>query len=167
MNYKKWLFSFSFFFLSSVVFSQINPDILVKIKGEYYFQDNIYSKKELASVLEVNPSALYVYQEYSDAKRWANIMGIASIVGLTSASILLIKGNNKGFNRADFIVTVLGGNGGIIIGASGILTLGIANRRLKKAVKIFNENNIPPVGVLPMKLNFQTTENGLGLVLNF
>lgn len=176
MNYKKWLISFFFFFISSVVFSQINPEVLTFSKGSYYYQNKYYKHNKLSPILEVSPKAHEVYKEYLKDRRKVFALSALSITWAGLGSYLITRDPCNYVDspdECDGVVSTEQFIGGILVlgsAVSAIVCLTKVKRtknRLRKSIKIFNEGLSPAVGVSPIHLNLQTTNNGVGLVLNF
>ena len=174
MKKKVLLLSLLFLFFSKFAFSQINPDVLSYSEGRYYYQNKIYKHNKLAPVLEVNPKAHEVYKEYLSHRR---IKSAALAFAMIGGSVLLINGdpcrNADIPEECDLFISesqVVGGIailGSVILGIASFSEGSKTNQTIRRSVKIFNNGINSPVGYSPIELNLQTTNYGIGLVLNF
>jgi len=176
MKKKIWLFSFFFLFISNLIFSQVNSEIITFSEGSYFYQNKYYQNQKLSPVLESNPKAIKVYNEYLTDRASVPALGGGSVLGVIVGIILLKNDPCKNAldpDECDLFISmeqILGGAvvvGSVITGGVALVRLDKSKRNLKEAVNIFNTGAIAPIGFSPIELNLQTTNHGLGLVLNF
>jgi len=166
------LFVLIFLFFSQIGNSQINPEVINKIKGKYYYQGQVYKKHQLRHIYKTNPKAYKAHQSFVKVRRIHRVSTLVS----GGAIVGMIKWNKERYrctgdcnNYVDFTgiivpFAVLGGTTVLVI-STAIPTY----KRSGKALKVFNEEvlSTSEVGSIPSYINFQTSQNGIGLVLNF
>jgi len=146
-----------------------NYNLIIKkpsnFNSKYLYQDKIFDKKQLREILMNDQLALNFYEDYESRNSTSKTFGLVS-GGLVIVSVIyLTTADSEGDAYIGFL-SALGGLGSIII-AMG--TSNSAGRKLDKSIDFFNGNvkNRESLGVIPIQLNLQNTQNGIGLVLNF
>ena len=149
---------------SQSLFSQIDLNTLVFSDGKYFYQNKIYTKKNVKEVLITNEKAYKIYNQYKSFRTIGHVGVVGTILVGGYAYVV-----SQTITGVDTNQTVL------VIGVALIFPIGVTmglysagDKRLKKSVEIFNAENRPAdMGVLPLELKIGTTQNGVGLVLNF
>jgi len=170
---KNWnvLLVLTFLFFCQIGTSQINPDLITMTRGKYYYQGEIYFlKRQLVPIYKTNPKAYRAHRNYINTRRAHRVLILASggaLIGLREWR----KGRPPGCSGChpdfvDFFVTI-----GVWTG-SAVLVVGSGlsvYKRSDRALKVFNEEVLSStkVGAIPPSINIQTSQNGIGLVLNF
>lgn len=170
-------FCFSFLIFLQNGFSQIDKNVLVESKGKFYYQNNVYSKSELGQVFKLDDTSFKFYQKHRRARKIFIASGITALV-LGGTGLILFSNDgppNQGEGDPCYELCPHQEVGIVMFLASWpptlatIISFPISRRNYKKAMKSFNvyTESAPQYGSNHMKLNFNYTGNGVGLVLNF
>lgn len=176
---KTLIISLGFIFLFSIqnAFSQIDKNVLIKSKGKFYYQDQVYKKGTLGELFKLNEPSLNYYKKHRKARKVFKISGISTLVlaggGLILLSIDGEENQTQGEKCYEFCPHQIFGLRMFLVSwlpaAATIISFPISRRNYKKSIKSFHtytESN-PKLGSSPIELNFNYTGNGVGLVLNF
>lgn len=149
---------------SQTLFCQIELDDLVYADGKFFYQNKIYTKKNVKEVLITNEKSFKVYEQSWTLKA----LGHGAVVGtaLVGGYAFFISETITGVEQHQQIFFV-----GAAIILPVVLTMTLyssSNKKLMKSVEVFNvENRKPDLGILPSELKIGNTQNGVGLVLSF
>lgn len=159
------------FFINSN--AQSADSTISKQKNKYYqFGQRILSRK-LNSVLANNSSSALELNKY----KVNSSLGIAScVVGsatlLAGAVVFLasnIQHSNSGRTGSAGNVNYTGFGmilGGLVLDLVGAFAINSANKNLEKSIHNYN-SRFKSTGMNPVKFNFSTSENGVGIVMKF
>lgn len=169
------LLVFIFLFISHIGVSQINPELITRANGMYFYQDKTYHKeRDLKEIYKTNPKAYRAYKDYILTRRTHRVLTLACGVALIrwskwkddkiAARPAMCNGCHPDLSIIPITVLVFAGSAAIIF-STGMAVY----KRRGKALVVFNESVLSSskVGAIPPNLNFQTSQNGIGLVFNF
>lgn len=169
------LLIFTFLFCSQIGYGQINSELIFKISGKYYYQGQVYQNEEdLKDIYKTNPEAYKAFNRFMEVRRVHRTLTAVSGIALSAAIGAAII-NNDPCEPSEDCNNYVPSNEiliGLVLIGTTLITVGTAipvNKRRGKARKIFNEGvlSTSKVGSIPPSLNFQTSQNGIGLVFNF
>ena len=171
MKNVKLLLTVVLFFMFHSLYGQIDTDkLILGAKGKYFHNEKFYLKEEISEVLKLNEEAYRIYEKYETANNIAWTTGAYSLVIGGLSVYIVSEGTFPCFNNGCFLETAA------VIGVFSIFatipvslafTI-ISHRRLKKSIKVFNENVEEwKIGDLQHQLKMGGTPNGVGFVLNF
>lgn len=171
------LLSFTFLFSFQNAFSQIDKNVLTKSEGNFYYQEQVYKKKELGKLFKLHEPSLRYYKKHRKAKKIFNVSAVSTLVLAVGGSILFSDDNGGNHSEGDKcyeicphqgvgIVMILGS---FLTTTSSIISLALSRKNYKKSIKSFHTytESLPKLGSNSLELNFNYTGNGVGLVLNF
>ena len=171
------LFGFSFLFFLQNGFSQINKNVLVESKGQFYYQNKVYQKSELGKLFSLDDTAFKFYKKHKRAKKVFNASGLTTLILAGGGLILINIEGPPNQSQGDRCYELCPHQGvGILMfyaswppALATIISLPISRRNYKKAIKNFHlyTEAAPKYGVNQLELDFNYTGNGVGLVLNF
>jgi len=150
-----------------------NYNLIIKdysdLSPRFLYQGKSFKKKQLREILMNDQLAFNFYEEYESRSRTSKVFwgmsGGFAIISLAIFASIETEGdlyNNIGIG----LISALGSL--CSVGAA-IGTTVSGEKRLNKSIDFFNGNikNKENLGVVPMQLNLQSTQNGIGLVLSF
>ena len=149
--------------------SQICPS-LDMIHGKYYLDDNLITTREYKDFLKNNsPEAWQRYK--SGSALWAtgwSLLGVSTVASYTGIILFLMDGN-KALNGGERGPGMRIG-AGLVAGAglfaiAGIPCVIVGGKKKFTAHELYTENCAKQQNALT--LSVQTSQNGLGLALNF
>jgi len=172
---------FSFLFIYTTVYSQDIPaknvdhkNLIVKkdflLSTEYFYYNKTYDRQQLGEVLKKDPLAWDSYMKYLSRKKTSKTLKRISstVAGITTIYIFANSdGDIEFFQTKKWIGPTLMSSIGTFIIAGFIKGAGL--NKFVQSIDSFNENvkNKQRIGKTPIQLNLQTTQNGIGFVLNF
>ena len=169
--------SFTFLFFQQNASGQIEKNVLVESQNKFYYQNRVYKKSELGKLFSLDDTAFKFYKKHKRAKKIFIGSGLTTLVLAGGGLILLnIDGppnQSEGDPCYEFCPHQLVGIYMFLASfppaLTTIISLPISRRNYKKAMKRFKiyAETAPKYGTNQMELNFNYTENGVGLVLNF
>ena len=152
---------------------QLITKITSKGGGRYRYQSKIYTKKELRHIIEKDKLAWNYYRHYERTKKNSKIgritggtLFILSIIQFSNWNIDEFKAPDEKKKARRLVILSLGSCG---VGIFALSERVSSNKFLNKSIDSFNRNlnNKQSLGITPIQLNLQSTQNGIGLVLNF
>lgn len=174
MKIEKLLLLFFFFAFFQSVNAQNDFDELVQERHRFYYQDKMYSRKEIGKIFERKEGANEVFQASKSIYKKANIAGLTSLglLGIGFGAIINeIINNTCGFrsNCPMYVIVPVGLIGGCVAGTAGIAMKIDANKKMKKSVQLFNDD-LDAMGMMEdarLELKMKVDFGKVGIVLNF
>jgi len=147
-----------------ISFSVLGQDYFLEKKGDiYFYKGQLYSFDELAILYEDHPASMDLYLSGKRSKIGAKIFAILGIPFLVGGGLGLASG---GFNPKILGPLLILTGGAIELIA--LIPKGVANRRFRKARRLFNYEMIERHGYQSdTSLSLAATGNGVGFVLQF
>ena len=177
-NIIKLLSILSFLFIAQNINGQTNPVLISSEKGMYLYDGQHYWIKQLRPILASNREALWMHKKLIRNRRVHRVLTLGSSAAIVRWAIW----NSKRVRCSDpnvtchdpQVITQLYNDfiSGIVLTVTTVAIVGSGIPlyiKKKKVIKIYNEGVTASMktGSIPLHLNFKTTNNGVGLVLNF
>jgi len=153
-----------------------NNNLIVKSKTgkgkNFIYQNKVFTKDQLSNIIVQVPAATKFYNTYQIKKRNSKIGYVVSggfaIMSYGYFRKALNEQHDPETIRA-LLTSIFCGASSLIVSVISTANIVVGNNKFHQSIQTFNENvhNTENLGKIPLELNLQYSQNGLGLVLNF